>query len=474
MAEVPHYEEWMKLTHSRIHRRSPFLLQIDQAIKTRAGNAKIKETLDRWKFEQSKHGKDWTKSVRNQKMAVTNLYRAVSDLDRRKLSNEEREAMKYISRMQAMALAKQFDGKELTFKSSTVVGLAQGAGSKFQKFKTGASTVVSGGKTAKSIYGNAQTVHTVATTSIKAVQTTSNAAASADIKLKIMQLCKTLTPGLNPDEVFKRLNLGSVEQFAGNVAPFMGAISSGKKMIVEWIGVARVQYNRYDTEDRRFAFAPGDPEAALDAVLELLRRERNSRLAKAGVATGAFGAKLGGAFADGGALSGPIVGLLETLAEIMQMIVEYVRDWKEVQRANELLRIGYLNFEIFEVSPMLGCYFLLIQDHSTIINILVADYGTPNFVLDAEKLIKSINPVLDSARGYVSESKFEIVGFENMKGVVDKNWSKQGLVGKAKGLPGHVAGKIGDQISEWVLKPEKPPELDKSRIVGIGWNGHSQ
>ncbi len=473
MAEIPSYDVWMKQTYSLRHKRSPYLVKVDEAIQNRLGKARIKEALDRWKFDQSSKGKDWTKSVRNQKMAVTNLYRAVNDLDKRKLTDEEREAMKYLSRMQAMALSRQFDGKELTFKSSTLVGVAQGAGSKWQRFKTGATSLGSGAKTAHGVYKSAQTLNSARKTGMAVAQATSHAAATADIKSKIMTLCKTLTPGLNPDEVFKRLNLGSVEHFAGNVAPFMGAISSGKKMIVEWIGVARVVYKKYDTEDRRFAFAPGDPEAALNAVLELIIRERNSRLAKAGVATGAFGAKLGGAFADGGAVSGPVVGLLETLAEIMQMIVEYVRDWKEVQRANELLRVGYLNFEIFNVSPILGCYFLLIQDHSTIINIVVADYGTPNFVIDAERLVKAINPVLDQARGYVNESKFEIVGFDGMKGVVEKNWSKQGVVGKVTGLPGHVADKLGTQISDWVMKPEKPPKLDKSRIVGIGWNGHS-
>lgn len=473
MATVPSYDSWIKDTYSLRHKRSPFLLKIDEAIKLRMGDEKIKEALDRWKFDQSSKGKDWTKSVRNRKKAVTNLYRAVNSLDKRKLSDEEREAMKYLSRMQAMALSRQFVGKQLTFKSSTLVGVAQGAGTKWQKFKTGASSVASGGKTAKGVYKSAQTLHSARKTGMAVAQATSKATATADLKNKIMQLCKTLTPGLDPNDVFKKLNLGNVEQFAGNVAPFMGSISSGKKMIVEWIGVARTVYKKYDTEDRRYAFAPGDPEAALDAVLELLIRERNSRLAKAGVATGAFGAKLGGAFADGGAVSGPIVGLLETLAEIMQMIVEYVRDWKEVQRANDLLRIGYLNFEIFAVSPILGCYFLLIQDHSTIINILVADYGTANFVIDAEDMVAAINPVLDQARGYVGASKFEIVGFDGMKGVVEKNWSKQGVVGKIKGLPGHVTDKLGSQISDWVLKPEKPPELDKSRIVGIGWNGHS-
>jgi hypothetical protein len=30
--------------------------------------------------------------------------------------------------------------------------------------------------------------------------------------------------------------------------------------------------------------------------------------------------------------------------------------------------------------------------------------------------------------------------------------------------------KIADGITAWFDKPEKPPKVDKSRIVGIGWN----
>ena len=189
------------------------------------------------------------------------------------------------------------------------------------------------------------------------------------------------------------------------------------------------------------------------------------------MATAAFTGKLLGSFADAGAVSGPVVGLLETLAEIFQTIVEYVRDYKEVEAANELLRVGYLNLDLFSVSPILGCYFLLIQDHSTIINFAVADYGTPNFVFDAERLIGKINPVLDQARSYVRSSRFEIVGFAGMKGVVDKNWSKGSVKDKVVGLPGHLVDKIGTQISDWVEKPEKPPEWDRSRIQGFGPRG---
>ncbi len=472
MAQLPTYDEWMKGTYSTLHKRSEFLKKLDETIKSGASNKIIKEALDRWKFDQSRQGKDWKKSVRNRKGAVTNLYRVVNELDKRQLSDEEREALEFISRAQTMALSKQFEGKKLSFKSTTLVGLVQGAGSNFQKFKTGATAFKQGAKTGHGAYKNITSIHDGAKLLQQGGRAAAHGAASLDLQKKIMKLCKTLTPGLDADKVFANLNLGSVSQFAGSVAPFVGAISSGGKAVVAWIGVAKTVYTKHDIAERRFAFAPEDPEAAFDAVLLLLKRDVISKSAKAGVATGAFTGKLLGAFADAGAVTGPAIGLLETLANIFQTIVEYVRDYKEVEKANELLRVGYLNLDLFNVSPILGCYFLLIQDHSTIINFAVADYGTPNFVFDAERLIGKINPVLDQARSYVHSSRYEIVGFEAMKGIVQKNWSRKGVVGKVTGLPAHVAGKITGKITDWVLNPEKPPKVDKSRLVGISSRDH--
>ena len=66
-------------------------------------HAEIKVALDRWRFEQSKEGKDWRTSVRNQSLAVTNLYRAVNTIPRAP-SKEERDAMAFLAAEQAKAL----------------------------------------------------------------------------------------------------------------------------------------------------------------------------------------------------------------------------------------------------------------------------------------------------------------------------------------------------------------------------------
>jgi hypothetical protein len=460
MAQIPTYEQWMKDTYSLTAKRSEFLLKLDAAIKVSPPDPKaIKEALDRWKFEQAKVGKDWRKSVRNSKGAVTNLYRAVND--RTTLTDQEREAMRHIARMQVLALQKQFLGKKLTFKGSTLIGMAEGAGGKMERLKAGVGHLNS----AQGVVGKLKTNVTDL-----AEKGGNAAAASGELKTKILELCKALCPGLNPNDVLKTLKLGNVETFAANLAPLLGTISSGGKAISGWVGVAKTAWTKSGAAESRYAFAAGDPEAALDAVLKLLNRELASKTAKASVATGAFTGKLLGTFADGGAITGPVLGILETLAEIFQTIVEFVTDYKEIQLANELLRVGALNLELFEICPILGCYFLVIQDHSTIINIAVGEYGTPDFVFDAERLIDKIRPVLAQARQYILVSRSEILGLEKAKGIATENWSVKGKFDKLTDLPGHMTELMGDKIESWLTTPEKPVVVDKSRIVGIGYN----
>jgi hypothetical protein len=251
------------------------------------------------------------------------------------------------------------------------------------------------------------------------------------------------------------------------VAPFIGIISSGGKAIVGWIGVAKKAYDAYDMEDRRHAFAPGDPDAAFDAVALLLDREIAAAAAGASVKTAAFTGKALGAFADFGAVTGPVIGLLELLATVMQMVIEYVRDFLECRDGSKLLKTGPLDFTIFAVCPILGCYFLVIQDHSTIINFAVGDYGTPNFVFDVERLVKKIDPVLSRARSYIQISRLEIPGMENAKGIVEANYSVKTGLAKAAATPEHIKDTVMDRIEGWFAKPEKVV-VDKARIVGFG------
>ena len=476
MAQIPSHAQWMKDTHSLTSPRSPLLKEVDDALDRygKTPNAQNKQAittaLDKWRFDQSRQGKDWRKSVRNEKGAVTNLHRALTDLDKRRLTREELEAMQFIARMQATALQRQFDGKQLAFKNTTLMGLAASTGTKWQKFK-GASALLAGGapgavsavNTGRSLAAGASLVHKVG----GAGATAASQQSMIGVALKIKELCRELCPGLEPDQVFQALHLGSMEQFAAELAPFVGAISSGGKAIVGWIGVIKQQYSQYRIQEMRPAIAAGDPEAAFDALSELLDREIASAAARAAVKTGAFTAKTAGAFADAGAVTGPVVGVLEILAEVIQSIVEYVRDHKECETANQMLRVGALNLELFNACPILGCYFLVIQDHSTIINFAVGEYGTANWMFDVERLVSKVQVVLEKCRELVRLSRLEILGMSGAKGLVEENYSVKTGLGKVTGLPGAVADAISDRLEQWFGDPVKPAEVDKSRIRGL-------
>ncbi len=457
MATIPSHEQWMKDTYSMTARRSDALLQIDAALKKpNRDNDEIKQALHRWIFEQNIAGKDWKTSTRNSKGAVTSLYRALHD--KRKLSKEEVEAMKYVARAQQVALQKQFMGKTVTFKPNNVVGMAQGAGGKLQRLKTA-------GAAAKDAHGKVKGM-------VEQGKKIGNAAAlaqdNAEIKGKIVEFCAKLGAGVDMNHVLGALNLGNIESFASNITPFVGAISSGGKALAGWAKVAETAWRRNAIAETRWAIAPADPEAAFDALLMLLTRELASKTGKAGTATVAFSGKLLGTFADAGAVTGPLMGMLETLAEIFQTIFEYVRDYKEHQTANEMLRLGALNLDLFKVCPILGCYFLVVQDHSTIINIAVGEYGSPNFVFDAERLITKVRPVLKQARDYINASPLEIVGFEKAKGIATENWSVKGKFGKLADMPNHIVEVMGEKIVGVISAPTQPVVVDKSRIVGMG------
>ena len=469
MATIPPFAQWKKDTSSFTSPRSDFLKALDAAIEAYDGNksetakAAVKTAFDRWRFEQSKKGKDWRKSVRNQKGACTALYRAVNDLDRRRLSKEELEAMKYIAQAQALALQKQFDGKKLQFKGSTLVGIAQGVGSRWERFKGGASTLPGAGMKAKKIVTGGMNIKKGADLLAQGGKAGVMGAAQtgmgdnfALIRQKVAEFCKQLCPDVDPNTIFSAIGLGNVEKFATELAPFLGVISSGGKALIGWAGVAKAGWDKHKIAEKRFAIAAGDPEAAFDAVLALLQREIVSKAAQAGVKTAAFSGKALGVFADAGAITGPVIGLLEVLAEIFQTIVEYVRDYRECQAANEALRLGALNLDLFSVSPVLGCYFLCVQDHSTIINFAVGDYGTPNFVFDVEQLVKKIEPVLERSRSFIQDSRLEIPGMDKAKGIATE-----------KGNFEKVKDKVVDRLESWFVKPDKP-KLDKARITGYG------
>ncbi len=353
MAAIPAHDEWIKSTSVLGLPRSDSLKALDAAIKS-GDRAKIKTAFDRWRFEQSKQGKDWKTSARNKTGAMTSLFRAfqIPQVP----TKEEREAMEYIRREQQMALMRQFQRTKVVFKEETLGAVVSGNATRLGKLKVAAQGV-------GLVKGLADTGSDLAGGG------SGSSGPIAQIREKLTQAIIDLCPDLDisPDTVLRRIGLPGVADFAKQAAPILGSVKSGLKAAQAWAEVAKTGREKYQLSQARYAIAKGDPEAALNGINVILTRELASNSVAATSATVSFSLQTAGLFADMGGATGPAVAAVQTIAELLQSIYEFVRDYKEVQRANKLLEMGAFNLELFETCPLLGCYFIAVQDHSTVI-----------------------------------------------------------------------------------------------------------
>lgn len=457
MATIPWHETWMRDTYSRFDARSEKFKAIDLAIfvydsnKSEECRQAIKKALDDYIFEHKRRGKDWTQSVRNGKGAVTNLYRAVNDLDARALTQADLDAIEAAVELQQAALKAMFQGKSLSLRSLNK-----------KRHADGVKNLVKG------VQGTAANIRDLSLTKSSQQATTGvNVVAGTAVTDKFKELVKTVCGALEPEMVMRELGLGSVTDFAKSMAPALGIIASASDTAV---GLCKIAYQTWSASSLREAstwtLAPGDPLAAFHALETLLDREINSTIASTAIAGAAFTAKMLCGALDLGAASGPAIGLAETIAKAIQKITEFVRDALEVEKGNALLARGDFGIGLFQTCPILGCYFLVVQDHSTIINMAVADYGTANWKMDVERMMAAARPVLAKAAEFVRASPWEIAGLENAKGIKMAAWEKMSTTEKAANMKQHVIDGLVDAVSSDKSTPA--PQVDRSRIVGFG------
>lgn len=412
MPEIPSYEQWKSDTSKYFHRRGQFLTALDRAIELQ-DRERIATAFDNWKRDKTHRGKKWWESVFNEQGAITRLYRALNN-DRILLTHEEIEALAWLRQQQELALRVQFQANQVTWKPGTLMALKENAGSLKQKLLTDKVS------TAKNLAANLSLANT--------------------IKNYIVELCKGTAGTVKPDDVFGALNLGSVSSFSSSIAPFIGSISSGGKALAGWKNTVELTWQKVSIEkNRQRTIAQGDPDAAFRAMVTLVDREIQAEKRSAGIATAAFTGKTLGLFLDGGAVSGPAAGLVETLANLFHTIFQYVRIEEDRIKANELIKRGQLDFHLFEACPILGCYYLLVQDHSTIIALSMSSYGQEGWMMEAELLRRELELVLAKSRSLAEASPIEISNFRNHKGFV-----------VSKSLSAKVASAVSDAaVDSW-------------------------
>jgi hypothetical protein len=256
---------------------------------------------------------------------------------------------------------------------------------------------------------------------------------ASDLKTTIQTIMGTLAPETQSALIEHVFGEG-IAQFVANVVPLVGLISSGGKAVKDWIGVAQNVYRATEMESRYGDVRMGDPAAALEAIVAIIDRQIKKQTADAAIHTTAFTAKGIAALADGGTATNAVLGALETIALLLNTLADLVIDARQVDAGNVLITARQFDLTLFSSCPMLGCYYVAVQDQSTIMDFDFANMGKANWQQEAQRLKYAIAPVIKQAGVLIDKSRVEIKGMEDAKGVYQRSlWNVINLKYKSKG-----------------------------------------
>ncbi|MCG8636560.1 MAG: hypothetical protein MI863_22190 [Desulfobacterales bacterium] len=254
----------------------------------------------------------------------------------------------------------------------------------------------------------------------------------SDLSLPVDTPLDTLKETISQDvgELFGG-ELGTVMQFIGEesyktmaediitgMIPIYAQLKAGAEMVKAWTDVARKQYKIHDIDKKSDIVNAKDPAAALAAIVRLLKRERTVLVKDATAATANFASSVTTAALDGGTVSGAVVGTATAVANLVQSIVTFVRDIKEMNYANALLAKGVTHLGIFEACPLLGCYLFCPENagfqysaFSGLIRQSFTSWGTEGYTRQLEyEITKKLGTIKEEASRIMEESRMTVVG----------------------------------------------------------------
>jgi len=398
---IPTHKQWMQDTAAGFTSpRSPRLKALDDAImqydKTKNPKDvwKIKNAFEDWKRYK---GLTWDKGVRNNKGAVTQLSTDLDKLDYRTyqithFSIPELMALQHVAKERKKVIAEIFRGKEVTFKGAKLKEqLKASADSMQEAANKGAAYLKSIGKGPS--------------------PKTAGPSAADILRKKMLEMVKTFfsVEGIEQLGSLAGLILGILDKAAVSIPPVVGHVKDGYDLFTEWAKVGSGLYTQYNISERRYVIETGVPTAAFSALQACLKDETKNQAISATRATSSFALKTGLAFVDGGAISGPVVGTVNALADFSHKMYLLGTEWKSTQAINLALTAGELDIRLFRAYPLMGCYLLISATLSDLIPI--ESFGTPGWMDYIESMKKNaFDDIYDAATGLVEQSPWEITG----------------------------------------------------------------
>lgn len=239
---------------------------------------------------------------------------------------------------------------------------------------------------------------------------------------KVLRLLFELFGTLDLEAIITELGIDFVADFVGSALPFVQQVKAGAKAASSWGTAASDWHKSRKTAIQRTILLPGDARSACDAVATLLRTSRDQHAALATIQTTQLAVSTAGLFADLGGVTGPAVAAASAVATTCQKIMIMGARYKEVQKVNAILSsptmATALTANIFEVSPLLGCYYLANNSTSSVLNILSNNIIEDGWMAQWEQNKRQhLDPLLSECARFIMESRYVLDQIKQNKGM---------------------------------------------------------
>jgi hypothetical protein len=457
-------KEWLDLTDlGPLSRRSDPMRAIDDALRTYhqvpeankdGAFMRLKSSFDQWIAFQQRQGKNWRESDRNKKYkAVEELFNQINLANANRTgpgrTTAEQEAILYVIENEQNALERLFRGHNLEFKR-VIRERADKRKQDILREEKIKAVVGPAGKLVRAGHNMvAGTMHIASPDSVK-------------------QACTQILGSTPPDTLFHMLGEGSFSTFCSAASGIFGMVASPGALLVDIVKAGMAASTRFTVTGARYNFRPGAADASINAVVQMIDDELKAIAIDAAKQTGSIVASAFGA--------APIASAASACVDLMVNIKAYRDMMNQVEAGNRALTDRTLSLDLFNTSPVLGCYFLIMADTSVWINFPMQDIGYPGWKEDVLVMRRRAEPVRDKARELIRKSKIVLEGTEGFNGLEwEPTWrnNKREFFSSGQALvkfKDKTRDKIKDKLGMSTAPPgiPKPPGPLPGNIYGQG------
>lgn len=228
-------------------------------------------------------------------------------------------------------------------------------------------------------------------------------------KRAVIALLREMLPGASEiEEAVEDLIPDLVGELAA-AAPYLGPCISIARGTTNLGKAGRHTFQRVKVDKHSKVVAQGAPLLAVKNMRKALDRKIGAEVSTGSRHIAAGSAEIAVTAASmGGDWASPVIGTANALYSFAQNVFFHILDMREMKQANRAMQVPHVTLEVFNTSPIIGCFYVGMVSTSDLMAGISQQIGSSrDWQSSAEKIIRDhIHPLQERATILIQSSRF--------------------------------------------------------------------